>query len=138
MEATRVDYLWIHSSESTRDGWTACELHASASGVFTARGATSLAHPHCKAGHCQRSIKGRLRPQVYVCVCVSKCAFVCEGVCSHAHWSWSYSGRLRPHCSQSHSTNTTCSGLQSEQHRPSIPADTRWWKATHEYKHRIP
>lgn len=42
-----------------------CELHASANGVLTVQGATY------KAGHCQRSIKGRLRPQVCVCEHVS-------------------------------------------------------------------
>ncbi len=54
--ASRVDYLWIHSSESARDGWTACELHASANGVFTAQGATSLAPP---------TLQGRPLSKVY-------------------------------------------------------------------------
>ena len=52
------------------------------------------------------------------------CEFVYKCVCSHAYWSWSYSGRLRPLCSQSRSSNTTCRGIQSEQQRPSIAADT--------------
>lgn len=67
----------------------------------------------CEAVHCQRSIKGRLRPQV------------CVYVCSHAHWSWSFRGRLRPQCSQNHSTNTTSSGLQSAQHCSSIHVPTQ-------------
>lgn len=58
--ATRVDYLWIHSSESARDGWMACELHASANGVFTTQGATLLASPTPHLAR-QASVKGLLR-----------------------------------------------------------------------------
>lgn len=118
---TRVDYQWIHSSRLARDGWTACKLHASATGVFTTLSTALLTSPTLRATR-QASVKGLLRedwdPTVYVWVSV------CVFLCSQTHWSWSCSGRLRPHCSQSHSSNATCSGLQSEQHRPSIVFDT--------------
>lgn len=58
--ATRVDYLWIHSSKSAKDGWTTSKLPGSANGVFTTQGATLLVSPTPHIAR-QASVKGLLR-----------------------------------------------------------------------------